>query len=834
VHKAVGLAIMPATLIQDLHFAFRQFIQRPGFTLTAVVILALGLGANTAIFSVVNALLLRPLPYPHSDRLVALFERKVVKDEPRMNVAPGNFLDWQKVSTSFESMSAITTATASLSSSTNSFEPERIDICTCSGNLFSTLGVPAALGRVFRPDEDKVGAAHVVVISYGLWQRRFGGARDVIGKRIRLDAEDFEIIGVMPKNFMFPYRNIAVWTALLPYLSPQIQLRHDLHFFRVIARLHLGVSVEQSSAELDGIAARYKQAHPEQATGRGAVSMALHDSMVHDARTSLLVLFGAVGCVLLIACVNLANLILTRSAARARELCVRAAMGASRSRIIRQLLTESIALALAGGAIGALLSTWITETLVAHAPGADAILPSGSVPVDPVVYVFVFGVALVTGIAAGLYPAIQSARTDLANGLKESSRSSTVTRAHGRFRNILVTAEVALSLMLLIAAGLLLRSFSRLYEVNPGLRVDKTLTMSFSLPSARYKDAAQISAFYTQLEQTMRASPGVLSAGLTSCPPLSGGCNWLFFYREGRPVNSNNMMVAMETSIDPEYLPAAGIPLIRGRNFIRQDGIGFDEKHPRPGSILISEGTAKAFFGGEDPIGKRIFFDYAVEKQKLEGTPVPHYEVIGIVGDVPPYIDRKVEPAFYLPLLDGGYSGASILLHTTRDPHALISAAQKEIRQLDPTLAIYDVRTMEEIIGRSADDHQFSMLLYGAFAGLAVLLAAVGLYGVLAYAVAQRRSEIGVRIALGASNSDVTSLVLKEGLKPALAGIVLGFAGALFASRILESLLFGIEPIDPLTFSVVPPLLLIVAAVACYLPAWRATRIDPMNALRCE
>ncbi|HKX00312.1 MAG TPA: ABC transporter permease [Bryobacteraceae bacterium] len=825
---------MLETLIQDIRFARRQFFQRPGFTLTAVLILAMGLGATTAIFSVVNALLLRPLPYPHSERLVSLFERRVVKDEPMVSVAPGNFLDWQKAATSFESMSAITTGAANLASATNSFEPERIDACNCSGNLFSTLGVQPYLGRSFRPDEDRPGAPHLAVISYDLWQRRFGGARDVLGKRIRLDADDFEIIGVAPRGFMFPSKDIQVWTALLPYLSPSLQDRHDLHFFRVIGRLRAGVSVEQAAAELDGIAARYKNAHPEQATGRGAGAIGLHDSLVHDAKSALWILLGAVGCVLMIACVNLANLILTRSAARAREFCVRAAMGASRSRLIRQLLTESILLSLAGGAIGLLLTTWITETLVAHAPGADAILPSGTVPVDSGVYLFAFGIALITGIAAGLYPAIQSARADLVNGLKESSRSTTLARAHSRFRNILVTAEVALSLMLLIAAGLLLRSVSRLYQVNPGLRVGNTLTMTFSLPSATYKNGAQISAFYTQMEQGLQTLPGVRSAGLTSCPPLAGGCNWLFFYREDRPVTSGNMMVAMETDIDPEYLSAAGIPLIRGRDFTRQDGTGFDQKHPRVGSILISQATAKASFPGEDPIGKRIFFDYALEQQKAQGTPVPHYEVIGIVGDVPPFIDQKVEPAFYLPLLNGNYSGASILLHTTGDPRLLISAAQREVHKLDSSLAIYDVRTMDEIIGHSANDHEFSMLLYGAFACLAVLLAAVGLYGVLAYAVTQRTGEIGVRVALGASHSDVTSLVLKEGLKPALAGVLIGFAGALLATRILKSLLFGIEPIDPLTFAVVPPLLVAVAALACYLPAWRAARIDPTVALRTE
>jgi putative ABC transport system permease protein len=825
---------MISSVLQDVRFALRQFRQYPGFTLAAVLILALGLGANTAIFSLVNVFLLRPLPYKQPGRLVALFERTVVGNEGYVSVAPGNFLDWQKFSKSFENLTAYSTGAFNLSSATNAFEPERIDGCGCSGNLFTTLGVAPILGRGFRPDEDRYGAPRVAVISYSLWQQRFGGSPDVLGQRIRLDADDYQIIGVMPQRFAFPYSHVQVWTPLLVFLSPEQQIRHDLHFLQVIGRLRPGISVAQAKAEVDAIAARYKHAHPDEATGAGANVVPLEKYLASDARTPLLVLLGAVLCVLLIACVNIANLLLSRAVARNRELAVRAAIGASRARLVRQLLTESVLIAMAGGAAGLGIALLLSEVLAAHAPGAEAILPTGSVPVDPLVFLFAFIVALLTGIAAGLFPAIQSSRRDVARGLTETSRSSTLSPAHGRFRSALVTVEVALSLMLLVAAGLLLRSFYRLYAVHPGARVDHTLTMTISLPDKTYKNPAQWSAFFTQLGEKMQHLPGVLSAGITSCAPVSGGCNTLFFYIEGRPVTPGHVLAALERAVDPPIFAAGGVPLLRGRNFTPQDGVGFDEKHPRLGSIVISESMAKTFFPNEDPIGKRIYFDFEAEKAKFQGTPVPRYQIIGIVGDVLPALDSPVQPTLYRPLLDGTYSGGTILLHTAIEPHSVFGAAQNAIHELDPALAVYDVRTMEEIVGRSVSDREFSMLLFGAFALLAVMLACVGLYGVLSYAVAQRRGEIGIRMALGARHADVNRLMLREGMKPAVLGIVLGFAGALLTCRVLQSLLFGIGPLDPLTFALVPPLLLAVAVLSCYLPALRATRIDPMIALRVE
>jgi putative ABC transport system permease protein len=545
------------------------------------------------------------------------------------------------------------------------------------------------------------------------------------------------------------------------------------------------------------------------------------------------VVLAAVGCVLLIACVNVANLLLTRVSARSRELAVRSAIGAGRGQIVRQLLTESMLLSFAGAAAGLALASVLTPVLMAHAPGANSIQVAGRSPLQPAIFLFAFGVALVTGLAVGLYPALQSARSDLAAALRENTRSATAGRSHARFRAALIAAEVALSLVLLVAAGLLMRSFGRLMAVNPGVRTGHVLTMRFSLPNT-YKGPAANSAFFQQLSDRLRGLPGVESVGLASCPPVSGFCNTLFFYREDRPFVQGRFLVAREWSIDPGYLETGGIPLLRGRNFTRQDGIGFDPKNPRPGTVLINEALAREFFPEENPIGKRIFFDFAVQRSKNDGSPVPKYEIVGIVGDVHAMLDRKPEPALYRPLLDGSYGSAAILLHTRFAPGSVSAAALRQIHGLDSSLAVYDVLTMEEILGRSAADRRFTLFLFGSFALLAMLLAAVGLYGVLSHTVTQRSGEIGIRVALGASYADVSRLVVWEGIKPALAGVCIGLAGAFFACRVLKSLLFGVAPLDPLTFSLVPPLLIAVAALACYIPAVRAARTDPTVALRSE
>jgi len=821
-------------LVKDLVYAVRLLRKSPGFTLTAVLSLALGIGANTAIFSIVNAFLLRPLPFERPDRLVQMFEREVIGNEAMMSLAPGNFLDWQASATTFASMSAVTTQTSTLSGDAAGLEPQQVVTCGCSGNLFSTLGVSPVLGRAFRPDEDQFGAPRTVVISYTLWQRVFAGAPDVVGKTIRLNDRDTTVIGVMPRTFGFPQRNVDVWIPMMLGMPPATQVRHDLHFIRLIGRLRPDVTMEQAQAELGAIAARYKNAHPQESTGKGATVLPLHDVMVNDARTPLIILLGAVACVLLIACVNIANLVLTRASARARELGVRTALGAGRGRIVRQLITESLLLGLAGGAAGVAFAVWIARLLAVQAPGANAILPTDGLVIDPVIFLFAFVVAIGTGVGVGFVPAIRGTRGDVTTDLKEGSRSATGGRAHRRFRDVLVTAEVALSLVLLVAAGLLLHSFSRLYDVQPGVRMDHVVTMSASLPPTRYADAAQRSAFLAQVGDRVRALPGVRSAGLASCTPLTGACNVIFFYIEGRPFQPGKFVTAMERTADLHYFTAAGIPLLRGRTFNSEDGVGWDPKTPRPGKIVISEAMAKTYFANEDPIGKRIFFDFELQRERNEGFPVPRYEIIGVVGDVLPTLADRIAPTFYRPMLDVANSGFSMLVHTATEPQSAVAAIRNEIRRMDSTLALSQVRTMDEIVDRSTADRRFTLLLFASFAGLAVLLAVVGLYGVVSYAVSQRTAEIGIRMALGATSADVSRFVAMQGLKPAIAGITLGLIAAVFAARVLRSLLFGVTPVDPLTFSLVPPLLLAVAWVACYIPALRAAHLDPTRALRFD
>ena len=821
-------------LVKDLGYAVRQLRKSPAFTLTAVCSLALGIGANTAIFSLVNAFLLRPLPYERPDRLVTLFERNVVGSEQEMSVALGNFLDWQGSATTFDSMTAISTRTVTLSVDVPGAEPERVVACLCSGNLSATMGVAPVVGRAFRPEEDRFGAPRVAVISDDLWQRRFGGARDVLDKTIRVNELPHQIIGVMPRAFGFPSRTTDVWLPLLVNVPVAQQSRHDLHNYLVVGRVRADVPLDRAWAEIDSIAARYKNAHPDESTGKGATLLPLHDSLVRGVRPLLLSLLGAVACVLLIACVNIANLMFTRSAARAREIGIRSALGAGRGRIVRQLITESVALGVAGGAVGAALAVWITRALVTQAPAAEVLLPSGRVPLDPVVFGFAAAVAIGTGIAVGLFPAIRGARAEVTSDLKDSSRSTTAGRTQRRFRDVLVAVEVALSIMLMVAAGLLFRSFTRLYEVDPGLRIDRTVTMSTTLPAARYRTPAQRVGFFTELGNRTRTLPGVASVGMTSCTPLTGACNVLFFYIDGRPFVPGTFFTAHERSVDPQYFGAAGVPLLRGRIFTPEDGVGFDPQHPRPGKIIISNAMAKTFFANEEPIGQRIFFDFELQRERNEGIPTPHYEIIGVVGDVVPSLDAKVTPTFYRPLFDVANSGVTLLVHTTADPSSVVGAVRNEVRRLDSGLVLYQIRTMEEVVGRSTSDRRFTMMLFVAFAALALLLAAVGLYGVVAYAVSQRTAEIGIRMALGATRSDVSRLVVMQGMGPAIVGTCFGVVAAGAVSRLLVGLLFGVTPMDPITFSVVPPLLLAVAALASYLPALRAARLDPTIALRTE
>jgi predicted permease len=813
---------MFSTLAQDVRFSLRQFRRSPGFAITVVVVLALGLGANTAIFSVINALLLRPMPYAEPDRLVALYERDVTPGGGGFSsVSPGAYHDWRQQARSFEQIAGLLTGPVTIASTGDALPPQRVEATATARELFPILGVTPILGRDFTDAEDRFGGEKVAILGFGLWEQRFGGAPDAVGRRMKLDNQECLIVGVMPRGFAYPTRDNAVYLPLGHYRNPERDTSHDGHNLRVVARLRPGVSVEQARAEIDGINARFHQTHRADFVAEGANAVPLRDSIVRNTRTPLLVLFGAVCCVLLIACVNVANLLLARAAGRSREVSIRTAIGAGRGRLIRQLLTESVLLSLAGAIVGVMIAEFLGAALVARAPGSESLIAPGQAAVDYRVFAFAFAAALVVGVAAGLFPAFQFARLDVAGGLRDFGRSHTPGRSHGRFRNALVAAEVALSLVLLAAAGLLMHSFARLMNVHPGVRIDHTLT--FEIPMVA-QPKVKLLDFYRELPARLIAQNGVLGAGLISCMPVGGHCNDQGFYIEGRPAEAGKPMDALTRDASAGYFAAAGIPVLRGRAFSEQDGVGKTNHF-----VVVSETTARNFFRGEDPIGRRIRFGSDPLKPG-----VSRFEIVGIVGDVLTSIDAKPEPMIYRAVGYQQYDELWVVMHTAGDPRAALNAARAEVTRLDPDVAVANVRTMDDVVGESAAERQFQMMLFGGFAALAILLAAAGLYGVLSYTVSRRRPEIGVRIALGASGAEVRRLVLRDGMRPAALGVVLGIPAAALACQLLKGLLFGVGTFDPITFGAAPLLLLAVAAIASYIPAARAARVDPGITLRSE
>lgn len=808
------------TLVQDLRYSLRNLLKTPGFTAVALVTLAVGIGANTAIFSVVNAVLLRALPYADPERLVVLLH------EGHSGNSPANFLDWKRDNHVFENVGAAEGWSPNL---TGIDKPEEISGLHVTSDIFTVLGVRPILGRTFTPDEDRLGHDHMVVLSYGFWQRHFGGSKDVLGRTIEFNGEPYTIIGVMPAGFRFaPFwaTRAEVWGPLP--LNPNDRIVNSK---RVFARLKPGVSIEQARAEMATIAARLEKEFP--GTNKDVVVTPLKERVVGDLRPALLVLLGAVGFVLLIACANIAHLLLARASAREREIAVRTALGASRARILRQFLAESTLLAFVGGGAGVVVANWGLRALLTWAP--DDITKFGSIALDGHVLTFALAVSLITGIAFGLAPALQTSALNVIASLKEGSRGTGSGRHSNRVRGVLVASEFALALVLLAGAGLMIRTFSALAAIDPGFNPHHLLTMVVSVAGAKDTAATDRSAFYQRSRERIRSLPGVVSASAINHLPLAGDDWDLPFFIEGRPTPRRGEGPAGTYRVVlPGYFRTMDIEFIRGRDFSEHDN------QSSPGVAIVNQFLAKRHWPSEDAIGKRISVGL-----KPDGTPSREWlTVVGVTQNVV----RKdwnapAQEEFYLPFLQSpGYSSGaspfskymSFVVRTAGDAGAQASAIENAIRSQDKTVTISEVESMDEVVAEANAQPRFYLYLLAAFAAIALVLAAVGIYGVMSHSVSRRTHEMAVRMALGAQQSEVMRLVVGESMLLAVIGGAIGFIGALALTPMMKTLLYGVRATDPATFATVAVVLGAVALLASYIPARRATKVDPMVALRYE
>ena len=808
-----------ADLQQDLRYGLRTLAKNPAFTSIAIIALALGIGANSAIFSVVNAVLLRPLPFKQPEQLVMLWENAAHLGFPKNTPSPANFLDWQKQASAFTGMAAMDERSFNL---TGVGEPERLDGRRVSANLFELLGVPALLGRTFVPDDDRPGT-HVVLLSYSLWQRRFGSDPSVIGRALALNGESYTVIGIMPRFVQLPgfaNRNDQVWVPIA--FPPEESAQRGNHFLEVIARMKPGITIKQAQAEMDTIAARLAQQYPAYNTRIGAVVVPLHEQVVGDIKPALLILLGAVGFVLLIACANVANLLLARAAVRQKEIALRLALGASRSRLTRQFLTESVLLAVFGAGLGLLLALGGIRILKTFIPAT--ISQVQSISIDARVLIFTALVAIVTGIAFGLTPALQASHLNLNDTLKEGGRDTGGGSKGNRLRGLLVIGEVAISFVLLIGAGLLINSFFHLRNLEPGFRADHLLTMKVDLSEVKYPDRERRAAFFDEVIRRVRALPGLQSAAVAGNLPLTYNGDSMNISLEGVPDPPPDQRPdVIFRAIGPGYFGTMGISIVRGRDFTDQD------KADAKNAVVISEKTAQHFWPGQDPIGRRL-------KPGSITSNTPWHEVIGIVKDVRQndfIAAPKMQMYFtYRQLKD--LAPNALVVRTSIEPLSLAASVRDAIWSVDKDQTVADIDTMEHIVAEAVARQRFSMLLLGLFATLALLLASVGIYGVMSYSVAQRTHEIGIRIALGARRGDVLQMTIKQGLKLVGTGMIVGLAAAFLLTRVLQTLLFGISPTDPITFLGISLVLLAVAILASYIPALRATKVDPLVALRAQ
>jgi len=804
-------------LVQDLRYAFRNLLKRPGFTFVAVITLALGIGANTAIFSVVNSVLLRPLPYAQPDRLVVINETSAGR---LIGSSYANFLDWRSQSTVFENVAALRPRESF--NLTGVGESERLQGRLVTANFLSTLGIKPIRGRDFLAEDDQPGATPAVIISESLWQRRLSADENIIGKQLTLNGQTFTVIGITPRDFQFGAEaDVSVPIGLS---AERFKLRGKDPGVRAIARLKADVPLERAQAELNTIAARLAEQYPESNNGRGVRLESLRESVIGDIRPTLLTLLGAVAFVLLIACANVANLLLTRSTARQKEIAIRTALGAGRLRIIRQLLTESLLLAVAGGAAGLLLAIWGTQLIISYMP--EGVPRIAEVGVDGWVLAFTLAATALTGILFGLVPALQSFSPNLTEALKEGQRSSSGTR--NRTGRILVISEVALTLALLVGAGLLVKSFWRLSQVNPGFNPDKLLTMQISV-QAPPDQGQRVANFLSELRQNVEKLPGVEKVAVSNGLPFEGANQPPFLIEEHAPPAAGQEPSGILYIASAGYLESMGISLLRGRSFSTHD------TRDTPRVALIDEVFARQHFPNEDPLGKRIKLAVpGSESQEIVGV-VRHVEHFGLDGQNPAqaefYFNFDQIPVAVLPRY---VRRVNLLVRTNAEPLALAPAVRNQISALDKNQAVFNVRTMEQMLYQSVADRRFSMILLAVFAVLALALAGVGIYGVISYSVAQRTREVGIRMALGAQTMDVVKLIVRDGLTTVLIGVGIGVVGALMLTRLMTTLLFAVRPTDLFTYATVALGLIVVALLACYLPARRATKVDPLEALRYE
>ena len=804
------------TLWQDLRYSFRVLARKPGFTVVAIITLALGIGANTAIFSVVNKVLLSRLPYEDPDRIITLWESSPQTTTKQDKVAPANFLDWRERNQVFESMAAVFPYGFDY---TGGGEPETFRSWLVSEGFFEIFGTRALYGRTFDPEEFQAGKGQVVVIGYGLWQRRFGSDPNLVGQKLLLDGEPYTVIGILPPEFRFLDEK-QMWAPKI--FDDHDKIQRSSGYIDVVARLKPGVSLEQARDEMNAIAAGLSSEHPRTNQGLGVRLVSLPEQLVGHIRPALLVLLGAVGLVLIIACANVANLLLARGAERHKELAIRAALGASRTRLIRQLFTESIFLAVLGGVCAILLASWGIDAILALSP---ANLPRiDEIKIDSRVIGFTFAVSMLTALIFGLAPAVQFSRPELQQFLKEGGRSSSAGFGRRRLRHALVISEIAIALMLLVGAGLLVRSFIHLLQVDPGFSKDNVLSLQVFIWD-KYQTPQQRTAFFDEAFARLSNLPGVESVGAVTALPFNNEDTIdvdTNFTIDGQPApEPGQQPTAYSTVASIDYFKVMRIPLVRGRMFNQYDG-------PRaPLVVLINESMARRFWPDEDPVGKKITVGSF-------GRPMSR-EIIGIVGDVRHTgLDSNPRPEFFVPHLQNPFGGMAIVVRASSDPAVLLSTAKEQIREINKDQPFYSINTMDALVSKSLGERRFNLLLLCTFATIALTLAGVGIYGLISFSISQRTHEIGIRMALGARTRDITRMVLGEGIVLALIGVGAGLVGALLLTRFLKGFLFGVTPTDPLTFAAISALLVALALVASYVPARRATRVDPMVALRYE